>query len=377
MKEKKKISFFVVVVFGTGTDYLMCSFCSLCSLIQCIVRFFVLQDVEMKQNSVTGFGTLRGQDNIGRFGRPSGSSHQDVTTDMNVMAAVQQTPGQTTRRRRLLASKVVQLEKKKRAEKQRTVHSTPNNNVIAIGTYLPKSTDSNVVLPPPLSQNSPLDAVQVVPDPVPTLSVAATFGTGGTPLVNRLLPSSFLETTHTNDDGGYIMTSGGGGGGGVPIQPSPVDLPALKSAAAPSLLETNNMNNMNSMNSMNSKGFTTPMFDAQAPTSTAMAPDVHFDQVNQIARAYGIQGSLRTDQLPTSLSVYGGQDFKDGSPMIPHGPGQVSNGRSEMVNHALCMAQCKESNNDENMKMEKLEKCLETCFITYGPHLYTTLPQTK
>ena len=70
--------------------------------------------------------------------------------------------------------------------------------------------------------------------------------------------------------------------------------------------------------------------------------------------------------------------FETGAPIIPRGPGQTANGRSEMINHALCMKKCKENNDDVALdKTVKLEKCLETCYVTYAPHLYSTLPQTK
>jgi hypothetical protein len=49
-----------------------------------------------------------------------------------------------------------------------------------------------------------------------------------------------------------------------------------------------------------------------------------------------------------------------------------------MVNHAMCMKSCQDSNDDvSDTNVEKLEKCLETCYVTYGPHLYSTLPQTR
>ena len=70
--------------------------------------------------------------------------------------------------------------------------------------------------------------------------------------------------------------------------------------------------------------------------------------------------------------------FETGAPIIPRGPAQTANGRSEMINHALCMKKCKENNDDVALdKTVKLEKCLETCYVTYAPHLYSTLPQTK
>ena len=70
--------------------------------------------------------------------------------------------------------------------------------------------------------------------------------------------------------------------------------------------------------------------------------------------------------------------MKTGAPIIPRGPAQTANGRSEMINHALCMKKCKENNDDVALdKTVKLEKCLETCYVTYAPHLYSTLPQTK
>ena len=60
------------------------------------------------------------------------------------------------------------------------------------------------------------------------------------------------------------------------------------------------------------------------------------------------------------------------------GPAHLANGRSDMVNHAMCMKSCQDSNDDvSDTNVEKLEKCLETCYVTYGPHLYSTLPQTR
>jgi hypothetical protein len=243
----------------------------------------------MKQNGggVTGFGSLRGNDNIGRLGKPSGASNQDMTTDVQTMVTAQK-----KRRRRLLE------EPSAMSMPAMTVGST---------VYAPKSSTSKIELPPPLSQKSPLDAVKVVQNPnIPEVTqedASGKYGVGGTPMVGLL--KSLLETSNkntriandvSNDDGGYITT---GIPGGVPTQPSPIDLPKNKL----SLLEE--------------KGFTTPMYETQSPVSTAMTPNAQFDHLNQIARAYGIQGTLRTDQLPATLSVFGGKEFKDGAPIIP------------------------------------------------------------
>jgi len=347
---------------------------------------------------VTGFGTLRGQDNIGRFGRPSANSHQDMSIGMNAMSVVQK----RRRRRRLLATMETQGFAVPGTEAVTNFMPVGEKaTVVGLNMYAPKTSSSNVDLPPPLSQKSPLEAAKVVPDPVlPNDNQGMMSGVGGAPMVASNMLRSFLETKGSvikgvfgpgesgKDDGGYITT--GIPGTGVPIQPSPIDLPSQKPA---SFLETSATTSSTTSATTSAttfattsatttvssatKGFTTPLYNTQSSMSTEMQPSAAFDHLNQIARSYGIQGSVRTDQLPASLSVYGGKDFKDGAPMIPHGPGQVANGRSEMVNHALCMKACQDANSDvKDTNTEKLEKCLETCYITYAPHLYSTLPNT-
>jgi hypothetical protein len=365
--------------------------------------------VHVPEHGVTGFGNLRGQANAPRFSRPSGGDNQNMNDDMAAMAAVQKR--RRRRRRRLLLIQETEIASSKNQQHRQgknkgfsvSTLSSGGNTVImgmanagsdAIGQtlYAPASSTSNVKLPPPLSNKSPLDAVKVVSDPIPLDETSKTIGAGSAPMVglgphggassSGMSGFSLLEIRQGKDkkDGPPFTPNEGGGfitspqPGGVPPQPSPIDMPKNKLKQS----TTQSTTGTEFIQTASHKGFTTTMFATQTPTNTAMAPSVPFDTLNQIARAYGIQGSMSTTQLPLSNSIYAGKGFVDGAPIVPRGPAQVANGKSEMINHALCIQKCKEMNDDVAVdKTEKLEKCLESCYVTYAPHLYTTLPQTK
>ena len=287
------------------------------------------------QGGVTGFGSLRGQNNAPRFSRPSGASNQDINAEMSAMAAVQK------RRRRLLlvedSERNLSKQKKNRKNRQKgvagsipsegtttTAMGMPNvgRDTIGHAMYAPKTSTSNVELPPPEVTTSPLDAVKVVDDPKPLIETKDNaFGFGGAPMIglgpqgggSAMSGISLLEQTDgppftPDEGGGYITTEQTGG---VNPQPSPIDLPKRKKKE----IDDENLvllSTLTKTKATSNKGFTTAMFASQTPTNTAMAPNAPFDAVNQIARAYGIQGSMSTTQLPLSLSMYGGKEYIDG-----------------------------------------------------------------
>ena len=275
------------------------------------------------QGGVTGFGSLRGQNNAPRFSRPSGASNQDINAEMSAMAAVQK------RRRRLLlvedSERNLSKQKKNRKNRQKgvagsipsegtttTAMGMPNvgRDTIGHAMYAPKTSTSNVELPPPEVTTSPLDAVKVVDDPKPLIETRDnTYGFGGAPMSGISLLEQTDGPPFTPDEGGgYITTEQTGG---VNPQPSPIDLPKRKKKE----IDDENLvllSTLTKTKATSNKGFTTAMFASQTPTNTAMAPNAPFDAVNQIARAYGIQGSMSTTQLPLSLSMYGGKEYIDG-----------------------------------------------------------------
>merc|ERR1712166_643999 len=191
---------------------------------------------------VTGFGSLIGQNNAPRFSRPSGGSNQDINADMSAMAAVQK------RRRRLLSveelEKNLSKQKKKRKNRQKgvagsipsegtttTAMGMPNvgRDTIGHAMYAPKTSTSNVELPPPEVTTSPLDAVKVVDDPKPFIETKDNkYGFGGAPMIglgpqgggSAMSGISLLEQT----DGPPFTPDEGGGN----PQPSPIDLPKRK-----------------------------------------------------------------------------------------------------------------------------------------------------
>ena len=291
------------------------------------------------QGGVTGFGSLRGQNNAPRFSRPSGASNQDINAEMSAMAAVQK------RRRRLLlvedSERNLSKQKKIRKNRQKgvagsipsegtttTAMGMPNvgRDTIGHAMYAPKTSTSNVELPPPEVTTSPLDAVKVVDDPKPLIETKDnTYGGGGAPMIglgpqgggSAMSGISLLEQTDgppftPDEGGGYITTEQTGG---VNPQPSPIDLPKRKKKEIDDENHDENLvllSTLTKTKATSNKGFTTAMFASQTPTNTAMAPNAPFDAVNQIARAYGIQGSMSTTQLPLSLSMYGGKEYTDG-----------------------------------------------------------------
>ena len=271
---------------------------------------------------VTGFGSLRGQNNAPRFSRPSGASNQDINADMSAMAAVQK------RRRRLLlvedSERNLSKQKKNRKNRQKgvagsipsegtttTAMGMPNvgRDTIGHAMYAPKTSTSNVELPPPEVTTSPLDAVKVVDDPKPLIETKDNAQGGGSAMSGISLLEQTDGPPFTPDEGGgYITTEQTGG---VNPQPSPIDLPKRKKKE----IDDENLvllSTLTKTKATSNKGFTTAMFASQTPTNTAMAPNAPFDAVNQIARAYGIQGSMSTTQLPLSLSMYGGTEYTDG-----------------------------------------------------------------
>ena len=125
------------------------------------------------------------------------------------------------------------------------------------------------------------------------------------------------------------------------------------------------------------KGFTTAMFPGD-PVSPNMQPNAGFDVAHAAANAYGISGGIPASAMPQALTVYGGNRYhKAGgseAPLIPKGGGPaISSGRATMLNHAECVYKCKKW--DE--KGEKLERCLDECYMRYGPTLYIPLPQPR
>ena len=125
------------------------------------------------------------------------------------------------------------------------------------------------------------------------------------------------------------------------------------------------------------KGFTTGIFHGD-PVSSNMQPDVGFDLANAAARAYGISGGIPISAMPHGLTVYGGNRYhKAGgneAPLLPKGGGPaISSGRTMMLNHAECVHKCKIWDKEG----EKLERCLDECFVRYGPALYTPLPHPR
>jgi hypothetical protein len=349
--------------------------------------------VAIPNRGVTGFGNLRGNGNAPMFSKVSGGDNQDMSASMNAMTAVQK------RRRRLLDEQQTRTSRTT-GNRHRLFPSTESigdsvviggreregegnriggGSAIGASLYMPKISGSNVELPPPLAIIEPsLAASKLVADPTPDETSLEQYGVGGAPMISSVAKKRRrrLMQFAPDEGGGYNTTEQPGG---VPSQPSPIDLPKskvlleLSSSTAATAATTKQQQKQNT-----GKGFTTPMYDMQTPTNSALTPDLNFDMVHQIAKAYGIQGSMSTSQLPTTLSVYGGKEISTGAPIVPKGPEQIPNGRHEMVNHALCMRRCKDGNDDVSVgNTEKIDKCLEACYITYAPHLYTTLPQKR
>ena len=158
-----------------------------------------------------------------------------------------------------------------------------------------------------------------------------------------------------DSSGGYI--GGTGAPGGVP-SPMPISsLIELKSHASTS-------------------GFTTGFLHGD-PFSPNMQPDASFDIANTAATAYGISGGIPLSVMPHKLSVYGGNRYHDvgglEAPLVRKGGPVVSSGRTVMLNHAECVHKCKKWDKEG----EKLERCLDECYVRYGPYLYVTLPHPR
>lgn len=158
-----------------------------------------------------------------------------------------------------------------------------------------------------------------------------------------------------DSSGGYI--GGTAAPGGVP-QPMPIS----------SFIDLNNR--------VSVRGFTTGLFHGD-PISPNMQPDISFDMANAAATAYGISGGIPLSAMPQKLSVFGGNRFHEfggvEAPLIRKGNPVVSSGRTIMLNHAECVHKCKKWDKEG----EKLERCLDECYVRYGPHLYTTLPHPR
>jgi hypothetical protein len=362
--------------------------------------------VAIPNRGVTGFGNLRGNGNVPMFSKVSGSDHQDMSASMNAMTAVQKRRRRRRRRRLLDAQEtrrsLTDLQRGLFPSSGSIVGNTRGNTVVMRGMtrekedggggdvigaalYVSKTSGSHVELPPPLSTSEPsLDANKLIPDPTPDEIPLVQYGVGGAPMISSVMKRRRrrrLSQFAPDEGGGYITTEQPGG---IPSQPSPIDLPKSKillaelSSTAASTTKTATSSATTKQQQKKIRGFTTAMYDTQTPTSTALTPDLNFDVVHQIAKAYGIQGSMSTTQLPTTLAVYGGKEITNGAPIVPKGPEQIPNGRHEMVNHALCMRRCKDGNDDVSpTNTEKMDKCLEACYVTYAPHLYTTLPQKR